>query len=363
MNDSPKQPLRTRLAERVRDALRAEIQKGQWQKHLPSERYLSQEFQVGRPTLHEALCSLQREGLVEGRPKKPWLLISRSVPAPHRGKRWEGVVLLRNARAKPDLTSVLPLIDSVRHKLHHLGLDLVVVDAFTHGAKRLDKTLSEIDADYRPSFYFLLSVPADVHRWFQKHDLPTLILGCRTPDVRLPAIDSDPGPTVRHAMEYLFRRGHRRIALLLSVGGVGDTRITRNFEKCCRQHNVDGFHGTLRTIAAHPATVQSAVRKFFERTPFPTAIIANDLEVMVALYATLGELGLSIPRKVSVISTGYWPLLDYLSPMPTNYLVPWDRMATLAVRIVGNYQRLGVWPNKFYDLLPTLREGRSVARI
>src|SRR5262249_53555082 len=122
-------------------------------------------------------------------------------------------------------------------------------------------------------------------------------------------------------------------------------------------------HGVIQTAVARPDAVKAAIRRFFVSAPFPTAIIPTDLELVVALYSTLAEMGISIPRKVSVIATGHWPILDYLSPLLTCYDLPMDRMATHALRIINDYMRLGVWPKSFHNLLPTLREGLSVATI
>ena len=123
------------------------------------------------------------------------------------------------------------------------------------------------------------------------------------------------------------------------------------------------MQGIIETTVARPAAVKTAVRRFFTRSRLPTAIIAPDLELMIGLYATLGELGLVIPRKVSVLSTGSWPIQDYLTPLPTCYKLPWDKAATHAIRVISDYLRLGVWPNTFYNLLPTLRAGDSVATL
>ena len=360
----PALSLRSRLAERLREALRAEIRSRRWVGVLPSERHLSREFQVGRPTLHLALRSLQREGIVRGRPGKPWEIVEQAAPAFRAPKRRAEVVFLRNAQIKPDLTSILPFIDTLRQKLHRLGFDLSVVDALMHGAKRLDKTLSEIDAEHRPSFYMVFSVPVEVHRWFQGRDVPTLIFGWRSPEIRLPALDFDTVTTMRHAVEYLVRHGHRRIVLLMNPPrATGDDKIIDAFESTCEQHAFVGVTGTIQTSLARPSEVKAAVRRCFSRTPYPTAIIAPDLEFVISLYATLGELGMAIPRKVSVLATWHWPILDYLAPVPTCYEEPWDKLANHAMRIISDYLRLGVWPNDFRKLLPSLREGESVASL
>ena len=357
-------PIRSRLADRVRDALREEVFSGRWEKHLPSERHLSTEFQVGRPTMHLALSSLEKEGILRGQPGQPWAIVKQAISRHQSRPRLAKVILIRNAKVKPDITSMFPLIDSLRQKLHKAGLDLTIVDALMHGNRKLNQTLSAIDEEHRPSFYLLFSVPSEVHRWYQKKKMPALIFGARMPDTRIPAIDLDAVPAMRHAVDYLFRRGHRHIGFLQEkLSDVGNVRIHQQFQESCDKHAGAGMTGAVETAIARPATIKAAIRRLFRDPSSLTAIIVADLELLVSLYTVLGELGLSIPRKVSVVALGYWPILDYMSPLPTCYELSMDKLVNHAIHTIVDYLRLGVRSTTFCKLLPALRYGESVAEI
>jgi DNA-binding LacI/PurR family transcriptional regulator len=353
--------LKSRLAERVREAIRAEVLQGRWKDELPSERHLSIECEVSRPTLHTALRSLEQEGLLRFRRGLPWLVL-RSHRSPRRlPPRRPEVVMIRNAQLKPDITSLLPFIDLLRHDLHRLGLDLVVVDAMVQRARHLDKTLSEIEAEHRASFYVLLSVPDAVHRWYEHRGLRAVILGLRASDVTLPAIEFDSRAVIQHAVEYLVRRGHRRIGLLMSVlASVGDIASVERFTRICASRASEGVEGICEVCVTRAPAVKNAVRKLLTRPSPPTAVIATDLEHVLGLHAIAADLGLRIPKRLSVVSTNHSPIFEYLSPVPTSYQLSWKKMAKRTTMILRDYQRLGVWPNRFHNLLPTLREGQSV---
>ena len=51
--------------EQIAQALRQGIRGGEWSTWLPSERMLSQHFQVGRDQIHQAIRVLREEGLLE----------------------------------------------------------------------------------------------------------------------------------------------------------------------------------------------------------------------------------------------------------------------------------------------------------
>src|SRR5262249_49812399 len=141
-------PLKSRLAERVCDVLRTEIEKGRWEVNLPSERRLSEEFQVGRPTLHLALCALQKEGILQKRGAQPWKLKKRPSGPLFVAKRRPEIILLRNMRIQPTPSSLSPLTDLLQRKLHRLGYGLSVLDPYAHGTAKLERTLLRIEAEH-----------------------------------------------------------------------------------------------------------------------------------------------------------------------------------------------------------------------
>ena len=123
------------------------------------------------------------------------------------------------------------------------------------------------------------------------------------------------------------------------------------------------MQGIRQTCVAHAPAVKSAAHKLLAQAQVPSAVIATDLELVIGLYATAAELGINIPTQLWVVSTSYLPILDYLSPVPTCYQFRWEKMASQAIRIIRDSRRLGIWPNKYCELLPTLREGESVRRL
>ena len=357
--------LKRRLPDRVREALRREIARGRWHPYLPSERHLSEHLQVSRPTVHLALAALAREGIIQASADSRWRIaesIRKSQPA---SRRRAAVVLLRSGtKTGPDLTSLLQFVDLLRAQLHRLGYDLHVVDPFGQGASRLDASLSQLDAEYRPSFYILHSIPPVVHRRFEGQEVPAIIVGSHEPDSGLPSIDINPDLLMRHAVHYLAGRGHRRIALLnLLSGSFGVSRRKEIFLGSCRERGRDGVSGLVITSPSRPDAVEAAVRRMFRHRRPPTAVVVTQLEYLIGLYTTLGQLGLRIPQDVSVLSEYYLPVMAFLRPVPTAYDWPAQSFVTRIIRLMRDYLRLTIWPRASWNIIPELKEGRSVATI
>lgn len=357
----PSPPIRSRLAERCRDAIRAEILRGRWTGGLPSQQKLGREFQVSPPTLRSALHLLRDEGLLLIRKGKPTrILTAKASPAKFADRRPE-VVLLHDAHSQPDPTGILLLTDRLHHELHRLGHGLVVFDAMASGQRGLARTLAAIDSQTRPSYYIAASVPPEVHRWLQQRSVPVLVVGSRSSGSSLPAIDIAPEATMRHAVQYLVRRGHRRLGLFMPpLTAVGAQLAHRAFLRECESMRADGVTGFVRTCRGQPDPVRRTARDLLLQRTGATAVIASGFELLVGLYAAASELRLRIPEDISVLTTQDFPILDYFHPRPTCYAFSWDRFARHISKIVDDHLRLGIWLDRFVKLLPTLREGESV---
>ncbi|WP_316750417.1 LacI family DNA-binding transcriptional regulator [Streptomyces herbicida] len=132
--------------------------------------------------------------------------------------------------------------------------------------------------------------------------MPVVVAGAREP--ALPGVDvvaGDDETGARLVTEHLIGLGHRRIAHIAGYGAVGELR-RRSFEATMRAH---GLAAEVR-IETSDMTEEGGYRttvRLLSRPDRPTAILAvNDIASVGALSAA-EELGLRVPRDVSV--TGY----------------------------------------------------------
>src|ERR1700722_10781781 len=110
-----------RLGETVRQVLLENIRRRRWASELPSERHLSRELRVSRPTLRLVLHSLADEGFLKLQPRRPSLITDSAVSERQRPKRVRDVVLLYNGRSKPDLTSLAAMVLKLQQRCHPFG--------------------------------------------------------------------------------------------------------------------------------------------------------------------------------------------------------------------------------------------------
>ncbi|MEU6064016.1 LacI family DNA-binding transcriptional regulator [Streptomyces sp. NPDC047082] len=132
--------------------------------------------------------------------------------------------------------------------------------------------------------------------------MPVVVAGAREP--ALPGVDvvaGDDETGARLVTEHLIGLGHRRIAHIAGYGAVGELR-RRSFEATMRAHGLAAEARIETSDMTEEGGYRTTVR-LLSRPDRPTAILAvNDIASVGALSAA-EELGLRVPRDVSV--TGY----------------------------------------------------------
>jgi DNA-binding LacI/PurR family transcriptional regulator len=355
--------IKSRLAERVGRFLKSELQRGRWKDCLPSERRLCRLLNVSRPTVRIALRILQSEGLLRLHGNQP-ARVGRASPHRRMLTRNPRVMVLYDSRSALPNAFLNYLTESLMSQLQKYNIRFMYQDTFARGSRRIARTLTEIERDFQPSISILFSVPEIVHRWFEKEKLPSMILGSRHPGIHLSAIDVHWEAMTRHAVEYLARQGHRRLCLFnLPQSTIGARTLREVFLKTCATLRGRGIRGTCATAILRPSAVATAVRRIFDQRDPPTAIVTASSELTLAVYSAVPELGLSIPRQVSVLCCDSVPILDFLRPLPTCYQFPQSVMARHVARTLLSYFQTGKLDREFRRIVPELRMGGSVAHI
>ncbi|WP_426567840.1 LacI family DNA-binding transcriptional regulator [Streptomyces canus] len=130
--------------------------------------------------------------------------------------------------------------------------------------------------------------------------MPVVVAAAREPvpaGVDVVANDDERG--ARLATEHLIGLGHRRIAHLAGYGAVGDLR-RRSFEETMRAHGLADRAPVEPCDMTEEGGYRATVR-LLARPDRPTAVFAvNDIACVGALSAA-GELGLAVPRDLSVV--------------------------------------------------------------
>lgn len=129
-------------------------------------------------------------------------------------------------------------------------------------------------------------------------------------------VNWDNGGGVYDAVNYLVALGHRRIAQLTGpVVRRGTHDRIDGYQRGLEQHRIAFREDYLQNgdYTLTPDVWQESTRILMALPEPPTAIIASDDMVAAVIIQTLRELGLHIPRDVSVVGIDDQPFLSFLS--------------------------------------------------
>lgn len=166
---------------------------------------------------------------------------------------------------------------------------------------------------------------------------------------------------VRGALEQLHALGHHRIALLRPPGaptndrpaealvGVEAQRLGLDVVVVSAPYDLEGATGVARQVLMHPGR--------------PTAAFCMSDSIAYGVYAAARELGMTIPRDLSVIGYDNHPISALLTPSLTSF--DWDpnRLVKIAVDMVraaieGRRQR-----RRHVRIEPAICLRESIARV
>lgn len=161
---------------------------------------------------------------------------------------------------------------------------------------------------------------------------------------------------------HLLKLGHRRIGM---IGGPVET--------LCSRQRVDGYTDALRStgVPVDPELIRSGdfgvasghreATVLLGRKDRPTAIFAGSDMQALGVYQAARELGLDIPRDLSVVGYDDLPVAQWVGPTLTTVHQPLRQMAELATRLVLDLAR-GIQPAALrMDLAVEMRVRQSTS--
>ena len=155
------------------------------------------------------------------------------------------------------------------------------------------------------------------------------------PSQRWPGVASDAEGAGRMAAEHLVGLGHRRIAFVGPSADVHSFRMReRGFTRALREAGLGIDSDLLRRAPATVAGGTAAMRALLARKEAPTAVFfANDLLALGA-YKACAQLGVSIPRDVSVVGCDDIEFAQLVTPELTTVAVPARELGARAARLL-----------------------------
>jgi len=351
-------PKRSSLVSQTASLVEQGMRNGRWKHDLPGQHTLCREFRVSRRTLRAALSLLARRDIIsisQGRTTQIRIEASKAAPS----QLTTAVVLLPGPlwRLRP---SVARWVSELTLRLSDARIEVVLSEGgryfLRHPAPHLEKLVST----HRNALWVLFASTRAMQEWFAERMLPTILVGPAFSGLSLPSFSYDHAAIAQHAATKLATAGHVSTAIFLQhTGSAADTNTCDSFAAARPS-------GTPPPIVLeHDGSVsgiESQLRRFAALRRRPTGLFITKSLAVPTAFTLLPQLGLLIPRDVSIICREDDAFLEYLVPTVARYGSDSSAMAQkLAVALVKLADGELLKPATD-ALMPRFIPGKSIAR-
>ncbi|WP_114520906.1 LacI family DNA-binding transcriptional regulator [Altererythrobacter sp. ZODW24] len=178
-----------------------------------------------------------------------------------------------------------------------------------------------------------------------KQNIPFARIGTRSAGPGIPLTMDDAG-SARKATEHLLELGHVRIGF-----------IAGSQEYSLSQRRVGGWQGAMQAaglpmnglLAQGDFSFESgaaAARTLLSAQDAPTAIIASNDHMALATLEVAQELGMVVPRDLSIVSFDNTPKIRFIEPSLTAVDQPIAETVSRAVELIIEAQKSGETPTE-----------------
>ena len=331
------------ISQGVRAYLRDGITSGRYKAnmYLPAERVLADELGVSKTMIHTNLEYLQEEGLIQLHHGRGALVCK--VDVDHR-------VLNRFFLRISDfgnyayLGNVTRLLEGVCRGAEKKGTEILM--SFSDSSRITDEIIMQHNHKQIQGVIYLLCDNIELLRALQKAKIPHIIAS-NEKLLDSPCLRIDYKETVRRAVRYLVRYGHRRIGL---INGNDNNPFYREFAIGFRgvmaEEELEYRKDWLFKIDSPKSKIADTKKliEFLYQEDLPSAFFCVRDYRAECFYKACESLKYCIPKDFSVISfdNGTWP--DAVPNNLTTFQEPCHELGEGAVDMLADWIRTGVQP-------------------
>lgn len=173
---------------------------------------------------------------------------------------------------------------------------------------------------------------AEIYDYLSLHQVPTLVAWSHLPEANLPSVGFDNRGSMADLARHVINMGHRHIAMISGIIAGNDRAQRRKagVEDALREN---GLEASLIKVVETPYDIENGAAAFRElmlSSPRPTAVMCGNDVLAVGALRAARELGLKVPRDVSITGFDDIELAGIVSPSLTTVHVPHREMGRRA---------------------------------
>lgn len=296
-------------AEQIAAHLRDEITSGRRSGSMPGRSELAKFYDVGISSMEQALRQLEAEGLLAPQGNGLGRMISTSyLPA---NKPTLRIAILGYDRTTATEGIFADASRALREAGHDVFFTRKSLIEMNFELRRITKYVPQIECDA----WIVCSAPRDVTQWFAQYPKHTFLLSGRRRGIPIASVGPDKAHAVATATQRLIDLGHRKIVMLVRPERVipAPGNQERAFLQTLQKNGISPapYHFLQFDDVTHG--IQKKLEGLFKTTP-PTALIVDELAIVIATLQFLAKKRLQVPEDVSLVSIQADPAFDWCQP-------------------------------------------------
>ncbi len=329
--DSTALPLHAQVAAILKDRIVSRT----WRngESIPTEKELCAEFDVARGTVRQALQKLENEGFLrreQGRGTFVRLGEQLTPPEKPQSKRLAFVVpYVRDSSVSTILIGFQQVAEQADYVVifNHVNNDVrqqeqVILKLVREGISGI--ALYPVDSDH------ISPVDQVVRSGF-----PIVLIDRYLKGLSTDYVTSDHfGGTIR-GIQYLLDQGHERVGFVtwLSPATSMEHRYL-GYIQALRERGIKPDSSLVCHVEGYPTVDLTPLRAFLSAPHRPTAVLAANDQIAVALYRAAASVGLSVPEDLAIVGFDNLDISEHLDPPLTTVAQPFLKIGQIAADVL-----------------------------
>jgi len=163
--------------------------------------------------------------------------------------------------------------------------------------------------------------------------VPVVAVSAGRQQASVPSVDVDDAYGAKLAMQHLLDLGHRRIAHITGHLNLESAQVRlQTYRECMAAANLEAPEEYQRQGYYSPESGADQMRRLLTLPHPPTALFAANDEIAVGAIETAREMGVEIPRCLSIVAVDDRPVASLITPALTTLHQPFDAVGREAAR-------------------------------
>ena len=318
------------LYEKVASAIRTEVNEGRYAvgESIPSLRALAKSFEVGVPTVRQAIQLLANEGLLYTKPGSG-IYVKNRVSSRH-----SQIALVLPDISNPFYAEITRAVETTCRKA---GFQVMLFNTF-YDENEESRVLADL-IEQNIGGIIIAPIPeadnGETYRAVQRSGIPIVSIVRELNGVESSSVVTEDYNGVRDLLDYLIQIGHERIGYIASHPSNRRKVALQAYKDALKANGLEYRDEWVQMSALQGISGgKEAVIKMLAFTEKPTAIFAcNDLTAIGALHG-IRQIGLQVPEDIAVIGFDNIEVAEYLEVPLTTVGQPKTEMGKIGAKLI-----------------------------